>query len=89
MNQSVAQSEDSWNMQVVGSRSKDDILNALKESNESGPGQYLKQLRELSERSVTQVAAELGLTTQQVNAMEDNDYANLPAPIYVKSFLKR
>jgi cytoskeleton protein RodZ len=87
MNQQVFQGDDDW-----GSTAEDDakakILQAWAESNEK-PGAYLKQLRELQNRDVNEMASELGLSVSQLIALENDDQEELPAPIYVKNYIKR
>lgn len=67
---------------------KTQILRAWKESNDK-PGKYLVQLRELQQKSLKDISTELGLSVAQLNALENDDKEKLPAPIYVKSYIKR
>lgn len=67
---------------------KTDILQVWKAENDA-PGKYLKQMRELEKKSIKEMASELGVAIEQVQALEDNDKGKLPAPIYVKSYIKR
>ena len=87
MNQSVLQSDDAWGSSAEeGAQAK--ILQAWSESNDS-PGIYLSQLRELHKKNVNEMASELGLSVSQLKALEADNKDELPAPIYVKSYIKR
>jgi len=74
---------------LSGLNTADKIIDALKSSEGEKPGRFLKQLRELEGLSVSQMATDIGLSTQQITALENDDNENLPAPIYVKGFIKR
>jgi len=74
---------------LSGLNTADKIIDALKSSDGEKPGRFLKQLRELEGLSVSQMATDIGLSTQQITALENDDNENLPAPIYVKGFIKR
>jgi cytoskeleton protein RodZ len=52
-----------------------------------GPGADLRSGRERKEMSVRQVAKELRLDTRVIEALEADDFAALPAPIFVKGYL--
>jgi len=87
MNQPVLKEVNSWGSEAIDeARAK--ILQAWVESNDA-PGKYLKQLRELQQKSVKEMAAELGVSVSQLQALEENNKDELPAPIYVKSYIKR
>ena len=87
MNQPAFKEDNTWGSEAVGeARAK--IRQAWVESNEA-PGKYLKQLRELQQKSVKEMAAELGVSVSQLQALEENNKEELPAPIYVKSYIKR
>lgn len=53
-----------------------------------GPGERLRQARERQELSPQQVAQQLNLETRQVRALEENDWAALPEPLYVVGYLR-
>ncbi len=72
-----------------GLNTTDKIIDALKSSEGEKPGRFLRQLRELEGLSVSQMATDIGLSTHQVTALENDDNDKLPAPIYVKGFIKR
>jgi len=74
---------------LSGLNTADKILEALATSDGEKPGRFLKQLRELEGLSITQMATDIGLSTSQVVALENDDNENLPAPIYVRGFIKR
>jgi len=67
---------------------KTEILQAWKESTDS-PGQYLKALRELHQKSIKEIASEVGVGIDQIEALETDDNDKLPAAIYVKNYIKR
>jgi len=90
MNQSALQQDSTWNENKDALNSQDEILQALKLFGaEEGPGKFLKKLRELAERTEASFAAELGISLHQLKAMEADDFENLPAPIYMKSYYHR
>ena len=68
--------------------SRADVLQAWKLEREA-PGKYLKQLRELHNKTIKEIATELGVGLDQVVALENDDKEVLPAPIYVKSYIRR
>lgn len=87
MNQPAFQQETVWDNDEDGeARAK--ILQAWVESNDA-PGKYLKQLRELQKKTVYEMAAEIGVSTSQLEALENDNKDELPAPIYVNSYVKR
>jgi cytoskeletal protein RodZ len=53
------------------------------------PGKTLRALREERELSSDYVRQQLGLTGTLFEALENDDYGRLPAPVYVKGYLKR
>ena len=67
---------------------KTQILQAWRESLEE-PGKYLIQLRELQQKTIKEMSAELGLSVEQISALENDDKNKLPAPIYIKNYIKR
>jgi len=90
MNQPAFQQDSTWNENKDVLSSQEEILQALKLFGaEEGPGKFLKQLRELAERTDSSFAAELGISLHQLKSMESDDFANLPAPIYMKSYFQR
>ena len=90
MNHPAVQQESTWSENKESLNSQEEILQALKLFGaEEGPGKFLKKLRELSERSEPSFAAELGISLHQLKAMESDDFDNLPAPIYMKSYYQR
>jgi len=87
MNQPALKEDNTWGSEMEdNARAK--ILQAWVESNDA-PGKYLKHLRELQQKSVKEMAAELGVSVSQLIALEENNKDELPAPIYVKSYIKR
>lgn len=54
-----------------------------------GPGPYLRCMREKAEIPEMEAASRMNISVQQLRALETNDYANLPAPIFVRNFLSR
>jgi len=90
MNQPAFQQDNTWNESNEALNSQEEILQALKVfGEEEGPGKFLKKLRELAERPEASFAAELGISLNQLKSMEADDFANLPAPIYMKSYYQR
>lgn len=90
MNQPAFQQETSWNEEKNTLTSQEEILQALKLfGEEEGPGKFLKKLRELDQRPEASFAGELGISLHQLKALEADDFENLPAPIYMKSYYQR
>jgi cytoskeleton protein RodZ len=54
----------------------------------SGPGAQLAQARNDLHWSREEVAAKLHLSSHQIQAMEEDNYANLPGATYVRGYLK-
>ncbi len=67
---------------------KTEILQNWKETSDT-PGQYLMALRELHKKSIKEIASEVGVGVDQIEALEADDKHKLPAPIYVKNYIKR
>jgi len=74
---------------LSGLKTPEKVIDALKNAEGEKPGRFMKQLRELDGMSVSQMATDIGLSANQIVALESDDYENLPAPIYVKGFIKR
>lgn len=53
-----------------------------------GPGERLRAARVQRELSVEQVGQRLNLEARQVRALEEDDWARLPEPIYVAGYLR-
>ena len=53
-----------------------------------GPGQRLRQARLRRGLELRQVAREMRLTVERVQAIEEDDYAVLPDPVFVVGYLK-
>lgn len=53
-----------------------------------GPGAQLMQARLDLQLSREDVAGKLHLSSKQIEALEENDYRNLPGPTYVRGYLK-
>lgn len=87
MNQPAFQEENSWESSSLDN-DQEKILESWKSSKEA-PGKYLKQLRELQQRSLKEMATELGVSVNQLQALENDNKDELPAPIYIKSYTKR
>lgn len=87
MNQTALQGDNTWESDT-NNDARATILQAWRESDD-GPGQYLRKLRELQKKSVKEMASELGLSILHLSALENNNNEELPAPIYVKSYIKR
>ena len=87
MNQPALQDQNVWDS-ADNNVARAKILQTWVESKEPA-GKYLKQLRELQQKSVKELATELGVSTSQLTALENNDKDELPAPIYIKSYTQR
>ena len=53
-----------------------------------GPGASLRAAREGQQIPIDQVAEQLHLSVSMVEAMERDDYAHLPGPVFVRGYLK-
>ena len=58
------------------------------ESLGEGPGESLRKLRERNETAVATVAAHLHLTTPMLEALERDDYQELPDPVFVRGYIR-
>jgi cytoskeleton protein RodZ len=52
------------------------------------PGAILRQARESQQLSLETVAQQLHMSARALKALEENDTAKLPPPVYVKAFLR-
>lgn len=52
------------------------------------PGDILRQAREVKQLPVAAIATQLNLDLRTVEALESNDQARLPAPIFVRGYLR-
>lgn len=52
------------------------------------PGQQLKEAREHLGRSQSDMAKETRISIQQIQGLENDRYESIPAPMYVRGFLK-
>ncbi len=53
-----------------------------------GPGEQLRAAREAAGMSVHEISARMRLTSGTILALEADDYAQLPAPIFVRGYLR-
>ena len=65
------------------------ILAGIRNDNDNGPGSFLRQARELIGVPESVVASEISIGVHQLRALESDDYENLPAPIFVRNYLRR
>ena len=89
---SPAVKQEEWNKSESGEAqdlSKEDILRAMIASTGEGPGRFLKQFRDLVGMNEMETASRMNVSIHQLRSLESDDFANLPAPIYVKSYLRR
>lgn len=57
-------------------------------SNAQRPGEYLRQLRNIQKRELSEVARELNMPERQLIALEADDYKALPEPAFIKGYLR-
>lgn len=57
-------------------------------SNAQRPGEYLRQLRNMQKRELSDVARELNMPERQLIALEADDYKSLPEPAFIKGYLR-
>lgn len=87
---SPAVKQEEWEKSESGeSLSKEDILRAMIASTGEGPGRFLTQFRGLVGMSEMEAASRMNISIHQLHSLETDDFANLPAPIYVRSYLRR
>ena len=55
---------------------------------ESGPGRRLQEARKAANLTLVDVAAQLHLDTTTIEALEQDDYGKLPAPAFVRGYLR-
>ncbi|MBV2089993.1 MAG: DUF4115 domain-containing protein [Candidatus Thiodiazotropha sp. (ex Ctena orbiculata)] len=55
---------------------------------EQGPGSLLKRARERQQMSAASVAAQLHLQSNIIDALERDDYDNLPGPVFVQGYIR-
>ena len=53
-----------------------------------GPGEQLREAREAANLSIHEIAANLHLNSKTIRALEADDYENLPAPTFVRGYLR-
>ena len=52
------------------------------------PGRALAEARTRRNQTIAEVAQQLKLSTTQVEALEAEDYAHLPGPVFVRGFVR-
>lgn len=57
-------------------------------SNAQRPGEYLRQLRIVQKRELSEISRELNMPERQVIALEADDYKSLPEPAFIKGYLR-
>ena len=55
---------------------------------DSGPGERLRNAREAISLSIEEVAARLHLDTRTISNLETDSYEDLPAPTFVRGYLR-
>ncbi len=53
-----------------------------------GPGKRLRSIREQQQLDITKIAARLHLGVAQLKALEEDAYDRLPAPVFVRGYLR-
>lgn len=56
--------------------------------NAQRPGEYLRQLRLVQKKELSDVARALNMPERQVVAIESDDYKSLPEPAFIKGYLR-
>ncbi len=54
-----------------------------------GPGEHLRAAREAAGESIEAIAGALHITPAQIEALESDDYAKFPAPIFVSGYVRK
>lgn len=67
---------------------QDDVAPGVGEKHACRPGHELGAARESAGISLKEMAATLHLPSEQVRALEDDDYSRLPPPAYVRGYLR-
>ncbi|MDH5694763.1 MAG: helix-turn-helix domain-containing protein [Gammaproteobacteria bacterium] len=65
------------------------ILAEMMADEQHGPGPYLRRLREMQGLSLYQTSTGVSVGEPQIRALENDEFENLPAPIFVRHFLQR
>lgn len=65
-----------------------DTSSAMPESVMTGPGTHLKKAREAAGMSIEELARRLHLKPEILTALENDDFARLPEPAYVRGYLR-
>ena len=66
----------------------DDIAISAGKGAASRPGRVLADARVAKGMTLAEVAAQLKLSPSQVTALEADDYASLPGPVFVRGFIR-
>jgi cytoskeleton protein RodZ len=66
----------------------ENATHAAAAASEPGPGAALQEERRRQSLSLTDVARQLKLAPRQVEALERDDFAALPGPVFVRGFLR-
>ncbi len=89
MSHPVLKVETIWGQPSGVANVREEIIAALKSSSGIGPGYFLRQLRETAKLELREAATQLSMSTVMVQALEEDDFERLPAPIYTKGFYRR
>lgn len=87
MSSPAVQNEDWGHLPSEGKR--EEILRAMEVSTGEGPGRFLKALREHAEIPELEAASRLNVSLSQLRALEQDQFDMLPAPIYVRNYMRR
>jgi len=71
-------------MNATASDTDEDIQSPASE----GPGRRLRKLRESGDMELSRVAVLLHLSEEKLTALEADDYAKLPGPVFVQGYLR-
>jgi len=65
-----------------------DIDEDLQSAHAEGPGRQLRSLRESGNLELSRVSVLLHLSEEKLTALEADDYAKLPGPVFIQGYLR-
>ena len=90
MTKPAFENQETWDL-AQGVLKKESVPDVLSDtlSSDTSPGRVLQVAREASGIGLREMAARLNLSLDHLKALEINEFDKLPAPIYVRHYIKR
>ncbi len=90
MSKPAFEDQETWDP-TQGVLKKESVPDALNEAmvDDTSPGRVFRMEREASGVGLREMAMRLNLTLDHIKALEANEFDKLPAPIYVRHYIKR